>query len=211
MVEQSLGIFLASALLISLSGVLSPGPMTAAVIGMGGRHRLAGLYVSLGHGIVEAPLILLLFFGAGSFLADERVRIAVGLAGGAYLLYTAWGLLRPARGAETSAPGGKSSPALLAGVFLSMANPWFLLWWATIGLGLVMGAAKFGAAGVVLFIVVHWLADLAWYTFLSAASHRGVKAFGLGLYRKASVACGLLMVFFGGAFIHGAVRLLAAG
>jgi threonine/homoserine/homoserine lactone efflux protein len=208
--EQGLAVFLASALLISLSGVLSPGPMTAAVIGRGGRSWSTGIYVSLGHGIIEVPLILLLYLGLGGLFETQWVRISVGIVGGIYLLYTGRGLLRPADELDAGKEG-KAAPSVLAGVLLSAGNPWFLLWWATIGLGLVMGAAGFGTKGIVLFTAVHWMADLLWYTFLSALSYRGTKALGTGIYRKVSIGCGLFMLFFGGAFILGSLKLLAAG
>lgn len=204
--EQSLLVFLGSALLISLSGVLSPGPMTAAVIQHGSRSRLSGVWVSLGHGVVEVPLILLLFVGAGKFLQNETVRIIVGFAGGAYLIFMAKGLLRP--GELTDSQEGKTPSSLLAGIFLSIGNPYFLLWWATIGLGLVLSAIGFGIMGLVLFIIVHWLADLVWYTFLSLVAHKGVNTFGSGLYRKVSMLCGAAVFFFGGAFIVGAMKLI---
>jgi threonine/homoserine/homoserine lactone efflux protein len=204
--EQSLPVFLASALLISLSGVLSPGPMTAAVIQHGARSRLSGVWVSLGHGVVEVPLILLLFVGAGKFLENELVRIVVGLAGGAYLIYMAKGLLRP--GELVAAQGARAPSSLLAGMLLSIGNPYFLLWWATIGLGLVLSAIGFGILGLVLFIIVHWIADLVWYTFLSVVAHKGVNTFGSSLYRKVCLLCGGAVFFFGGMFIIGALRLI---
>lgn len=205
--EQNLPFFLASALLISLSGVLSPGPMTAAVIQHGTRSRLSGLWVSLGHGVIEIPLIIILFFGAGEFLEHELVRISVGLAGGIFLLHMAKGLFRPGELTELSSL--KVSSSLTTGVLLSIGNPYFLLWWATIGLGLVLTSYQFGIPGLVLFILVHWLADLLWYTFLSMLSFQGFKRFGSGLYRTVSVFCGLVMLFFGSAFIWSALKLIA--
>jgi threonine/homoserine/homoserine lactone efflux protein len=205
--EQGLLVFLASAIMISLSGVLSPGPMTAAVIQHGARSRLTGVYVSLGHGVVEVPLIILLAFGAGSLFETQGVRLFVGLAGGTYLLYMGKGLLRPG---DLSPDEQKGPSSLMAGIALSIGNPYFLLWWATVGLGLVLSAVKFGALGLALFIAVHWLCDLIWYTLLSSLSYRGVRTFGSGLYRKVSIVCGLAMLFFGGAFILGSLKLLMA-
>jgi len=205
---QSLPVFLVSALLISLSGVLSPGPMTAAVIQHGARSKLSGVWVSLGHGLVEVPLILLLFVGAGKFLEHEAVRAIIGLTGGAYLIFMARGLLKPK--ALTGESSEKPPSSLTAGIFLSIGNPYFLLWWATIGLGLVLGSIGFGVLGLVLFIIVHWMADLVWYTLLSLVSHKGVSTFGSGLYKKVSIFCGAVMFFYGGAFIIGALRLVMA-
>jgi threonine/homoserine/homoserine lactone efflux protein len=207
MVGQSLGIFLFSAVVISLSGVLSPGPMTAAVVGQGGRSRLAGLYVSLGHGAVEMPLIALIFFGAGGLLAHHWVRVLVGAAGGIYLLFMGKGLLGAHGGPK--APEGRGASSVTAGVVLSVGNPYFLLWWATVGVGLVTGAAGFGLKGLLLFALVHWLTDLIWLSVLSVASHKGMKAFGAG--RKVSVVCGLALIFYGGLFLYGSLKMALWG
>lgn len=204
--EGNLFIFLVSAVIISLSGVLSPGPMTAAVIQQGARSPLTGLYVSLGHGVVELPLIALLYAGASQVLEMEGVRIAVGLAGGAYLLVMARGLLRPGHLDDLAAEKPPSS--FVTGIVVSAANPYFLLWWATIGLGLVMGAARFGLPGLGLFALAHWLADLLWYSFLSMVAFSGVKRFGDRLYRRVSAVCGVTLIFFGGTFIWKSLVLL---
>ena len=60
--------FLVSAVAISLSGVIAPGPVTAATLAAGARHRHAGVMIALGHAIVEVPLILLLVGGVASIL-----------------------------------------------------------------------------------------------------------------------------------------------
>jgi threonine/homoserine/homoserine lactone efflux protein len=206
--EQSLAVFLLSAVVISLSGVLLPGPMTAAVIQKGGREKLTGIYVSFGHGMVEVPIILLMYFGAASLFESEWTRFAIGIAGGIYLLYMAKDLLRPAENfkeiKQVNAPS-----SLRAGIVLSMGNPYFLIWWATVGLGLVLGAAGFGIKRLVLFIMVHWLCDLLWYSLLSLVSFKGVKVFGEGFYRKVSILCGLALLFFGGVFLYSSAKLIA--
>ncbi|NIR15538.1 MAG: LysE family transporter, partial [Desulfobacterales bacterium] len=79
---------------------------------------------------------LLLFLGAGSFLENEIVRMVIGLTGGIYLFFMAKGLLRPGELAGNNQ--SKPPSSLAAGIILSIANPYFLLWWATIGLGLVI-------------------------------------------------------------------------
>jgi len=208
---ESLPLFLLSAVVISLSGVLAPGPLTAAVVEGGSRSRLAGLHVSLGHGVVEMPLMALIFFGAGSVFELGPVRAAVGGVGGLYLLYLGRGMLRgggAVEGAPSGAAGARARSGVLSGAVLSAGNPYFLLWWATVGSGLVLGAARFGLSGLLLFAAVHWLCDLAWYSLLAAASRKGTEAFGTGLYRAVSLLCGGAMLFFGGYFIYGAARIV---
>ncbi len=203
--HQNLVLFLLSAMLISLSGVLSPGPMTAAAIEQGASSRRAGIYIALGHGAIEFPLIFLLALGAGRFLQISWVRIATGLLGGTYLLFVAKGLLFPAREAK-SEKDRKSS--FSSGMFISLTNPYFPLWWATIGLGLVISALRFGIFGVLALATTHWLCDLTWYGFLSAVSARGREVLGAGFFRKVSFLCGAAMVLYSGIFIMGALRLL---
>lgn len=193
--------------MISLSGVLSPGPMTAAAIQQGGRSGFAGTYIAIGHGLVELPLILFIFLGASSLLQLEWVRILIGVAGGIYLLFIGKGLLIPKVDEEVIKEGRMTSP-FYSGMLLSIGNPYFLLWWGTIGVGLVISAVRFGFIGLILFALFHWLCDLLWYSFLSIASFKGVKMFGAGLYRKVSIFCGFVMLFYGGAFILSSLKFL---
>ncbi|MBE0427314.1 MAG: LysE family transporter [Nitrospirae bacterium] len=205
--EQNLGIFLISAVMISLSGVLSPGPMTAAAIQQGGKSGLTGMYIALGHGVVEMPLIILIFFGAGSFLKLEWMRILIGITGGIYLIYIGKNLLRFKNNEEIS-KNERITSSFYSGIILSLGNPYFLLWWGTIGVGLVFSASKFGLAGLLLFSLFHWLCDLMWYSFLSIASFKGIKMFGAGVYKKLSLFCGIAMFFYGGIFIVSSLKLL---
>jgi len=205
-------IFLATAALISLSGVMSPGPMTAAAIGHGARSRSAGVYISLGHGAVEVPLIIALYLGASALLQADWTRITIGLAGGLFLLYMGYGLIRTKADikveGENSPKNSNKNSSFVTGALMSVGNPYFLLWWATIGLGLVLGAERFGAIGIAAFIVVHWSCDLIWFTLLAALSNKGVETFGARLYRRVSIACGVAIILFGGFFIAHATRLI---
>ena len=74
--------FLLSAITISLSGVMAPGPMTAATLAAGARHRHAGLSMAIGHAMVEFPLLLLIVAGLGRFFQIENVKIVIGVVGG---------------------------------------------------------------------------------------------------------------------------------
>lgn len=60
--------FLVTTVAISLSGVMAPGPITAATLAAGTRSRHAGVLVALGHLVIELPLVLLLVAGIGKFV-----------------------------------------------------------------------------------------------------------------------------------------------
>jgi len=205
---QSVAIFLLQAAGISLSGVLAPGPVTAATLAAGSRNRHAGAWIAVGHGIVEFPLMVLIMAGAGAVLTAKAFRIGVGLAGGGVLLLMAGLLLRGMRRKDSrETPSGVANP-VWAGIALTAGNPYFLLWWATAGLALATRAMDLGVLAFGLFAVVHWVCDLMWLEILSLASHRGVSLLGRRSRQALVVLCSAAMAAFGGMFLLDAVRSL---
>lgn len=77
--------FLFEAVLISLSGVMAPGPITAVTIGKGNESPHAGAMVALGHGIIEFPLMIFIFYGFGYLLNLVYVKALIGFIGGLFL------------------------------------------------------------------------------------------------------------------------------
>lgn len=196
--------FLVTATLISLSGVLAPGPMTAATLAAGVRRRHAGAWIALGHAVIELPLMLVIFAGTAEHFKNEDFQLWVGLAGGAFLLLIGVQLL-VASGRTTS--NAKSSPGrhpFVTGVILTGANPYFLVWWAFEGPNLVSMAVPFGIAAWALFAVIHWLCDLAWLEALSLAGHKGSQLLGGRVQQIVLIVCGLMLLYFGCAFLYDA-------
>ena len=136
--------FLAQAVVISFSGVMAPGPVTAVTLGMGSRNRHAGALVAIGHGIVEFPLMVLIIVGMGRLFQIAGVRIGIGGVGGAMLLLMGAGMLREIRRPSDAAAASARRGPVLTGVVLSIGNPYFLRWWATVGLTLASRAARLG-------------------------------------------------------------------
>lgn len=198
---MQLALFLLKVYGISLSGALAPGPVTAAAIAMGARHRFAGTLMAVGHGIVEFPLMVLLILGVGRWLALPRVGIAIGLAGGSFLIFMAVQMFRSlGTAAAEELPAMRSGP-LVAGIVLSGGNPYFLLWWATVGLTLITTARGFGVWAFVLFSLAHWSVDLVWLTLLSWGSFKGSVLLGPRRRRFILAVCAAAMFGFGLYFI----------
>ena len=203
-------IFLLQAAAVSLSGVLAPGPVTAATLAAGARSRHAGAWIAVGHGIVEFPLMLLIMAGVGPVLKAPRFRIGVGIAGGAVLLLMAGMVLAGLRRRTDQADPVKVVNPVWTGVVLTGGNPYFLLWWATVGLALATKAIGLGALAFGLFAVIHWLCDLIWLEVLSLASNKGVTLLGPRAQRVILVVCAAAMALFGALFIGGAIRSLSS-
>jgi threonine/homoserine/homoserine lactone efflux protein len=124
---------LASVFVISLSGALMPGPVFATVLAKSYKSPWAGAQASLGHAIVEVPLILLIFYGAATFFEQAAVQFVLGVAGGGMVVWMGIGMFRARKAIATGQKDTRYS-AFTAGIALSAGNPFFILWWAT-GLG----------------------------------------------------------------------------
>ena len=166
-------LFLIQVVVISLSGVMAPGPVTAAAIATGSRNRYAGTLIAIGHGIIEFPLMILIILGMSRIFEAARTQIVIGLAGGTFLLIMAIQMLISSKTVENPQSRVRKEKPILTGLILSAGNPYFLLWWATVGLTLATGAAQLGIWAFALFAIVHWLCDCIWLQTLSWASFKG--------------------------------------
>ena len=183
---------------------MAPGPVTAAAIGMGARSRYAGTLIAIGHGIIEFPLMILIMLGMDKILKLTHTRIIIGLAGGAFLLVMAIQMLISLRSAEKQQAKVTRSAPVLAGLLLSAGNPYFLLWWATVGLTLATTATQLGIWAFALFAVVHWLCDLVWLQALSWASFKGSVLLGPRSQRIVLLICSVALLVFGLFFVYNA-------
>lgn len=210
---MSYGAFLVQAILISLSGVMAPGPLTVVVVGHGARSPRAGAMIALGHGVVEFPLMALIVLGLGPFFKHDAFATSVGLAGGAVLLWMAFGLLRSLRGPADAAEHPsrvREATPLMAGILMTAGNPYFIVWWATVGATLVFRAWTFGLWPFIAFAVIHWSLDLIWYFFLSSAAFKGAELLGQRFLKGVSLVAGLMLLYFGVRFVVDALGRLTA-
>jgi threonine/homoserine/homoserine lactone efflux protein len=193
---------------ISLSGVMAPGPITAATLAAGAKNRHAGAWICAGHVAVELPLIVLLATGLGTFFQSIAVRAGIGLVGGLLLVVMGLQLLASLRKPDADNRISIERHPLWIGVVLSGANPYFLLWWATVGLTLTSQAIEFGAAALIAFALLHWLCDLGWLEVLSFIGCKG-SALGSRGQRAISLLCALMLLGFGAKFVYDAGICLA--
>ena len=196
--------FLLKTVGISLSGVLAPGPMTAATLAAGIRSPHAGALIAVGHAVVEVPLMLLILAGAGAVFEAPSVKLGIGLAGGAFLLFLGSQLLAALRRGDVVEGVSETRHPFVTGVVLTAANPYFLIWWATVGMTLATHAVNFGILAFVLFGTLHWLCDLVWLEILSLTSYKGTEVLGGRLQQVVLLVCGIMLVAFGVIFLKDA-------
>ncbi|OGV63011.1 MAG: hypothetical protein A2283_14790 [Lentisphaerae bacterium RIFOXYA12_FULL_48_11] len=193
-----------STFVITLSGALSPGPvLTATISETMKRGFWAGPLIMLGHAILEISLLIAIVAGLARWLTLPLVMAVLGLAGGLLLIAMGIHMALTAKAAVEKALsycGDKRMAVrgpVLTGIITSVSNPYWTLWWATIGLGLAASALKLGLAGLVSFYLGHILSDLAWYSLVAAAVASGRRICPPWIYRALFVFCGLVLVGLG--------------
>ena len=204
---------------VALSGAVMPGPLftytIAKTVQSGRRGFLVGLWVTLGHAALEALLIVGLLAGLSELLHNRVVIWVVGGLGCALLLYMGVGLLwdvirrrvpelSPAPDARGQGPGAAAGtglqrlPPAIGGVLISMSNPYWWIWWATVG-SAFMVQYRIGLGTwplLVAFFVGHEAGDLAWYLSVSSLLHFGKRRLSPRLYLGILAACGVFIIAF---------------
>ncbi|MBI9105710.1 MAG: LysE family transporter [Spirochaetales bacterium] len=162
------------------------------------RGPSAGPLFILGHGILELLLIGALFLGLAPFLKRLLVFKVIALAGGGFLIFMAAGMFREIKtlSLETAGEHPVKGNIIFQGTGLSLANPYWIIWWATIGLSYILSAGKMGASGVVVLFAGHILADLLWYSFVSAGIAKSRKIMSDRVYRMLTGVCALFLVSY---------------
>ncbi len=194
---------------LALSGALMPGPLLTVTISESSRRGvIAGPLMIFGHGLLELALVVALISGLAPLLVRDDVFILISLTGGAVLLWMGISMLRTLPELTLDCLTIKEKPRNLVvmGIVLSAINPYWLIWWASIGLGYIMHSLRFGTLGVSVFFLGHILADLAWYALISFGVAKGQHLFSNRSYRKLIGGCAVFLILFSCWFFYGGVQ-----
>jgi threonine/homoserine/homoserine lactone efflux protein len=192
---------LGTVIVTSLSGVMAPGPMFTVTLAKSLKSPWAGVQVSLGHAVIEVPLILLVYFGFAHFFQNEHVQFVLSVLGGGMIVWMGYGLFRSRR--ELAGEGKDTSyNAFTAGILMSGLNPFFLVWWVTVGSLLLLNFLDaIGTWGLPLFVVVHWMCDLVWLSVVSFTIYRTHSFWGPRLQEWVFIILSLALLYFGAQFV----------
>jgi threonine/homoserine/homoserine lactone efflux protein len=206
-----LGIF-GTAFIVGLSGAMMPGPLLAVTISESTRRgAMTGPLIVLGHMVLEATLVAGLALGIAAFLKAQAVVAGISVVGGAMLCWMGQGMIRSAArlSVTPSSEVRKGMHPAVAGAVVSLLNPYWSLWWATIGIGYVAIGSRSGWPGVAVFFAGHILSDFVWYTLVSVTIARGKRLLTDPAYRWTIRLCGAGIVFFGLWFLRDGIRNFA--
>jgi threonine/homoserine/homoserine lactone efflux protein len=195
----------ASSFVIALSGALMPGPLLTATISESSRHGfIAGPLMIIGHAILELGLVIAFLLGLAPFFQLPMVFVATALIGSIILFWMAFQMFHSLPTLRLSLEGDqkKRNHPMISGILMSVANPYWIIWWATIGLGYILYSWQFGFWGIAFFFVGHILADLVWYSLIAAAVAGGRHFLTNRLYLGLIAFCAVLLVVFAGYFAY---------
>jgi len=212
-----------TAFVVGLTGAMMPGPVSTVTLAQSMRRGFwTGPLVTAGHALMEGLLVVALALGSGRLLRRPDIVAAIGCVGGLVLLWMGQGLilhiwrrggkealLAPDRAQvddEMAWPLAGQLAPVPAGVVTSVANPYWFLWWATVGASYVLLALERGVVGLAAFYSGHILSDLSWNSLLALAGSTGRRLFRGRLYQVLFLLCGLFLLGLGGYFLWMGVR-----
>ena len=198
--------FAATVILITASGALAPGPLFFLTISHGMKTGTkSGIIFSIAHTIVEFSLVILLALGLLSISNEPSVRMLIGVAGGTVLIF--FGAIQIKNSimfnskSENSGNGG-SKRLLLLGLALTGLNPYFIVWWLTIGANLIFLSLELaGLSGVIFMYICHVWVDYVWLTLVAKLAKRGNKILNHKWYRFLMIIFGIILIYFGLTFL----------
>jgi len=190
-------------IIISASGVMSPGPLFAANITYGLKQGTkAGIKIAIGHSIVELPLVILLGIGIFSLEIFPEFKTIISILGAITLFVFAFMQIKSTlKKNEKSETKLKQGP-IITGVVLSALNPFFIIWWLTIGLKLISDAMAIWAfVGILIVFVLHVWMDFVWLGSTAFLISKSKKIISNTNYKIIMLALSAVLIYFGITFL----------
>jgi threonine/homoserine/homoserine lactone efflux protein len=199
-----------NAFVIGFSGAVMPGPLLTVNIAESVRKGfVAGPIVVAGHAIAELGVLLLIYFGLTQIVAEPRVFYWIAVIGGAALILMGavmlWQVARRRVRLELVANSNNGSGrTMFLAALVSIASPYWILWWLTVGALLITQSLAYGVLGLVVFYIGHILSDFVWYGLVSFLISRGKRYFNDLAYQTLIAVCGLFLIALGVYFMNSA-------
>lgn len=194
---------------VSATGVFAPGPLFFMNLLYGTRFGMqSGFKVANGHAIVELSLVV--FLAAGLFTLDSARKYsdAIALIGGVAILAFAavqigsMIMQKNMFAANATSDFASNRGPFVGGALLTALNPFFLIWWFTAGLKLILDSAAFGlVTGLAILLAFHIWMDYAWLGGTAYLASRGSRLLKSRYYPLVFAALSAVLVYYGISFL----------
>ena len=190
-------------IIISASGVMSPGPLFAANITYGLKEGAkSGIKIAIGHSIVELPLIILLGIGVFSLEIFPEFRTAISIFGAITLFGFAGMQIRTILKKNNNITIKPKQGPIITGILFSALNPFFIIWWLTIGFKLISDAMMIWAfAGILIVFVLHIRMDFAWLGITAFLASKSKRIISNKNYKIMVLGLSMTLIYFGITFL----------
>ena len=188
---------------ISASGVMAPGPLFAANVSYGLREgSKSGVKMAIGHTIVEFPLVILLGIGVFSLEAFPEFRAIISIVGAITLFVFAFIQIKNVLQNNKDITSIPKHGPLITGITLSALNPFFIIWWLTIGFKLISDAMLIWAfSGILIVFFLHIWMDFVWLGGISFLASKSSRMLSNRNYKAIMIGLSSLLVYFGITFL----------
>ncbi|MFH1699095.1 MAG: LysE family transporter [Candidatus Zixiibacteriota bacterium] len=196
---------------IGFSGALMPGPLLTVNIAEATRKGFwSGPILIIGHAIAELAVVFALAFGLLELFSSATAFKIIGLLGGIALILMGgmmmYDIIRKKISFDANKPGSSSGLLVGKGITASLSNPYWFVWWATVGSALMSKSLSHGIAGPIVFYFGHILSDLVWYSFVSFLIAAGKKLLAGKPYYILISICALFLLYIGVSFVIDAIK-----
>ena len=191
-------------IVISASGVMAPGPLFSANLFHGMKEGAKGGFkIAVGHTFVELPLIILLGIGVFSLEAFPEFRIIISVLGAITLFAFAGIQIKATLQTAKTEKKYQKQGAIISGIMFSALNPFFIMWWLTVGFKLISDAMMIWAfSGIIVLFLLHIWMDFAWLGGTAFFAKKSSKIISNKNYKIISVALSISLVYFGITFFR---------
>ncbi|QLH03101.1 lysine transporter LysE [Nitrosopumilus cobalaminigenes] len=188
---------------ISASGVMAPGPLFAANVSYGLRGGVkSGIKMAMGHTIVEFPLVILLGVGVFSLEIFPEFRTLISVFGAITLFVFAILQIRTVLQKKENITTKPKHGPLITGIALSALNPFFIIWWITIGFKLISDAMLIWAfSGILVMFFLHIWMDFVWLGGVAFLASKSSRILSNRNYKILMIGLSLMLVYFGITFL----------
>ena len=209
-------IFIGS-MIVGFSGALVPGPMLTLVISSVAKKGFwTSFFIVVGHSLLELVVVISFFLGILKHLESPLITKIIGILGGALLLYIGVDIIISvfkkkytidfkSMLKQRTITGKSTGTVILKGILISLMNPYWYIWWISIGAAFLIKSVEFKTLGVSSFYVGHISADFIWYLFIGFLVNTGRRFFNQKIYNSILIACSIFLFYLGIKFIIDAI------
>jgi threonine/homoserine/homoserine lactone efflux protein len=209
-------IFIGS-MIVGFSGALVPGPMLTLVISSVARKGFwTSFFIVVGHSLLELVVVISFFLGILKYLSSPLITKIIGILGGTLLLYIGVDIIISvfkkkytidfkSMLKQRTITGKSTGTVILKGILISLMNPYWYIWWISIGAAFLIKSVEFNTLGVSSFYIGHISADFIWYLFIGFLVNTGRRFFNQKIYNSILIACSIFLFYLGIRFIIDAI------